>query len=292
MRHHAHLGECLGNLIGLEIGECQLLDVQVEIGIAHDSCHLARKECVVFMVGKVFQLLALELVEVLVDALKVAIGLQHGSGLLVADAGNTGDVIGFVALQAQEVGELAGLHTVTFLDFGRTVNYHVSNAALGGYDAGKVACQLVGVFIAGNQQRLIAQLLVAGGNSAQDVVALPAGKSHNGNVHGSQQLFHHRKLDLQILIHGRTLGFVLLQSIDTELRAAPVKSAYQRIGLLGFDELEQHGEEPKRRVSGGAIGRRHGRRYRMVGTMHERVSIDNGYGFGHEGSSRVRTLRL
>ena len=152
---------------------------------------------------------------------------------------------------------------------------------------GQIACQLVGIFIAGNQKRPIAKLLVARGNRAQDIVALPTGKRHHGNVHRGKQVLDYGELRLQLFVHRWALRLVLLKRLHAELRAALIERAHQRIGLLHLDEFQQHGKEAECRIGGGAIGSRHSGRHCMVGTMHQRVSVDNGNGFRHEVSSLI-----
>ena len=82
---------------------------------------------------------------------------------------------------------------------------------LRGDDARHVGGQLVGVLVARHQQRLVAQLLVARGDGAQHVVALPAFDANHGHVHGLQQLLDDGELHLEVVVHGRALGLVLLE---------------------------------------------------------------------------------
>ena len=51
MGHHAHIGECLGNLIGIEVREADRFEIKLKISIAHNGGHLAGKERIVFVVG-------------------------------------------------------------------------------------------------------------------------------------------------------------------------------------------------------------------------------------------------
>ena len=66
---------------------------EVELHIAHDGRHAAARVRVFLMFGKVLQLLALELVEVVVDAVDAAVVLQKFRGGLVANAGHAGNVV-------------------------------------------------------------------------------------------------------------------------------------------------------------------------------------------------------
>ena len=134
MGHHTHVGECLGNLLHIEIREADRFKIEFKIGVAHNSGYLTGKECIVFVVGQVLQLLSLELVKVGVDALQVAIRLKHRGGLFITDAGNTRDVIGLVAFETQKIRELGRRYAVALLHFFRAIDNHIGNSALSGYD--------------------------------------------------------------------------------------------------------------------------------------------------------------
>ncbi len=114
-----HLLERLRHALRVERREAALLEIEREVQVAHDGGHLAGEKRHVLVVDHPLLLLALEVVHVLVDALQVPVGLQKLRGRLVADAGHAGDVVGRVALEAQEVDELVGAHAVALLHLGR-----------------------------------------------------------------------------------------------------------------------------------------------------------------------------
>ena len=89
----AHLAKSLGDLRAVEIGEFHALQIEVELHIAHDGRHAAARVRVFLVFGKVLQLLALELVEVVVDSVDAAVVLQKLRGGLVANAGHAGNVV-------------------------------------------------------------------------------------------------------------------------------------------------------------------------------------------------------
>ena len=92
-------------------------------------------------------LLAGHLVEVGVDALEAAELHQQVGGGLLTDAGNPGDVVGGVALEADEVGYLGGVDAVALADPLGGVDDHVGDAARRHHDADVVGGQLEGVAI-------------------------------------------------------------------------------------------------------------------------------------------------
>ena len=276
VRVELHALERLGHLVGIERRERARFEVEREVEVAHDGGHLAAQIRHVLVVDDLLFLLALEIVHVLVDALEVAVGLQQLRGGLVADAGHAGDVVGRVALEAEEVDELVGAHAVALEHLGRAVDGHVGDALLRGDDARLVGCQLVGVLIARHEQRLVAQLLVARGDGAQHVVALPALDAHHGHVHGLQQLLDDGELHLEVVVHGRALGLVLLERFHAKRGAARIERADESVGACDVDELEKHGDEAEHGVGGAPVGGVHGLGHGMVGAVHKRVAVDDG----------------
>ena len=281
VRHHSILAESLGHLRRVEAGPGNLLDVELEIGIAHDGGNLARKEGRIFVVGKILELLALQIAQVVVNALNTAVLRQKFGGGFGADARHAGDVIGRIAHKAKEIRELRRSDAVALIHLLRAVNGDVGDAALSGYDAREVAGKLVGVLVAGYQKARVAELLAAGRNRAQNIVALPAGKRHHGDAHGLKKLLDHRKLGLQIGIHGRARGLVLLQCLGTKRRAPLVEGAHDGVRIRDLDELYKHGKEAENRVGRGSVRRDHGRRDGVKSAMHQGVSVDDGDLLGH-----------
>ena len=187
-----HAGERMGERVlaerrfdvgRLEGGKRQLVDVEREIKIGHDRGDAPRQARHVLVVLKVLELLALELGEVVVDALHRTEPLQQLRRGLRTDARHAGDVVGRVAHKPEEVGELLGCDAVLLEHLSRPVDHHVGDAALGGDDAREVGGELAGVLVARDEQRLEAVRLVARGDGAEDVVALPAGNLHHGHAH-------------------------------------------------------------------------------------------------------------
>ena len=212
----------------------------------------------------------------LVDALKAAVGLQELGRRLIADAGHAGDVVGGVAFEAQKVDELVGAHAVALLHLGRAVDGDVGDALLRGDDARFVRGQLVGVLVARHEQRLEAKRLVARGDGAQDVVALPALHAHDGHGHGRKQLLDDGELHLEIVVHGRALRLVLLERAHAKRGASRVERADDGVGAGHVDELQQHGQKAEHGVGGRAVGGVHRLRNGVVGAVHERVAVDDG----------------
>ena len=213
----------------------------------------------------------------LVDALEAAVGAQQLRRRFVAHARHAGDVVGAVALQSQKIGELRRLHAVTLAHLAGAVDGHVGDALARGDHVRELGAQLVDILIARDQQRAIAQRLVAGRHGSQDIVAFPARHAHHGDAHGLEELLDDGELRLQARVHGRALGFVLLERLGAEFRAPGIESAHDGVRIGDVDELEQHGYEAEHRIGGRAVRGVHGRRHRVEGAVHQRVAVDDGH---------------
>ena len=273
----------LGDLVRLEVGKRQPVQIELEVEVAHDGCDLAREKREVLVVAHLLELLALEVVEMLIEPLDAAVLLQELGRRLGADARHAGYVVGAVAHEPEVVGNLLRRDAVLFLDAGWVVDDNVGDALFRVDDRGELACQLAGILIARDEKRPVPTGLVARRHGTEDVVAFPARHLDHGNVHGLKQRLHERELHAQGLVHGRTLRLVLLHGVDAELGLSGVERAHDTIRVRDLDELEQHGHEAERRVGGRTVGRVHGRLNGMVGAVHERVSVDDGdFAIGHK----------
>ena len=93
-------------------------------------------------------------------------------------------------------------------------------------------------------------------------------------------------MNAKLVVHRRTLGFVLLKGLDTELRLARVECANDTIRAGNLDEFQQHGHESEYRVGGRTVGCVHVGRNRMIRAMHERIAVDDGDRLGCGGVGR------
>ena len=277
MRIETILRKRLGDGLRAKRRERRTLKIQGEIQVAHDGGHLAAGERRLAVLLHALLLLAAQLVDMLVDALEAAVGAQQLRRGFVAHARHAGDVVGAVALQSQEIGELRRLHAVALAYLAGAVDGHVGDALARGDHVRELGAQLIDILIARDQQRAIPQRLVARRHGSQNIVAFPARHAHHGDTHGFEQLLDDGELRLQARVHGRTLRLVLLERLGAELRAPGIEGAHDGVGIGDVDELEQHGYEAEHRVGGRAVRGVHGRRHRVEGAVHQRVAVDDGH---------------
>ena len=115
-----------------------------------------------------------ELVGVLDHRLERAVLRDQLAGGLVADAGNTRDVVGGVALQPDEVRHLLGRDAVPGLDALGRVDVHVGDAARRHHQADVLAAELERVAVGRDDARLDPLGVGARRERRDHVVGLPA----------------------------------------------------------------------------------------------------------------------
>ena len=211
------------------------------------------------------------------DLVEAAVLDDEGGGLLWPDAGNAGDVVGGVALEAVEVGhELGRDAVVEVVDGLGRHDDDVRDALLCADDLHVLGGELVHVAVAGKEEHLVAGGLAAAREGAQDVVALPALELADGHVEGGKELLDHGELLVQRRVHRRALGLVLREHLHADARFAAVEGADDAVRLEGADHLYEHVEEAEQRVGRAAVRRRHRLADGVEGAVHERVAVDDG----------------
>ena len=155
---------------------------------------------------------------------------------------------------------------------------HVGQALAGRDHVDVLGHELIHVAVAGHQQHVAAGLFTQARHGSQDIVAFPALGLQNRHVERGEQLLDHRKLRMQIGVHGRALRLILRQHLHAHARLAPIKRHNNAVGIKGVDHLKKHVQKAKDRVGGATVRRVHGRRHGVEGAMHERVAVDNGKG--------------
>ena len=287
----------LGRVEGRELG---VVEVEVDRGVGAYGGDLAREQRVVHMGAEVLAHLALDLVGVRDDLVERAVLHDEGGRLLGADAGNAGDVVGGVALETVEVGHELGPDAV--IEVVHALGGHdrdVGDALLGRDDLHVVGGQLVHVSVAREEEHLVALVLAATRERAENVIALPALALAHGHVERAEKVLHHGELLVEFGVHGRALRLVLREHLHADERLALVEGADHAIGLERLHELDEHVEEAEERIGRTPVRCAHGLHDRVVGAVHEGVAVDDGYGprglldsfvLFHDGSFRVRCL--
>ena len=148
---------------------------------------------------------------------------------------------------------MLGGHAVFLHDLIGAEDHHIGDALLGGDDAGEVRCQLTGILVSGDQQRLESQLLIPGGDGPKDVIPLPPGHLHHRDAHGLEKLLDDGELDMELIVHLRPLGLVFGHLCHAELRLTGIEGADHRIGFSILSEFAEHLQESEYGVGGRAV---------------------------------------
>ena len=166
MRLQANFAEHRLHRLCRVAGKLNGFRVNIQIHIAHNSRNLPAYERGIFVITDVFELFALELIKIFVDALHTAELLQKFRGGFRTNAGNTRNVVGTIAHKTQIIRNEFRTNAVFFCNFGRAHNHDIRNTFFHGNDARKLACQLAGIFVARKQQRFEAKRLIARSNGS------------------------------------------------------------------------------------------------------------------------------
>ena len=167
--------------------------------------------------------------------------------------GTPGDVVGGVALEADEVGDLGGVDAVALADPLGGVDDHVGDAARRHHDADVVGGQLEGVAIGRDDADAVAVALGHGGQGADHVVGLHPLDADVAVAEGLDQRREEGALGLEQRRGGLAVGLVL--GIELEpLGGALVPGHDHAGGAVVGQHPHQHVGHAQQRVGGLALG--------------------------------------
>ncbi len=214
-----------------------------------------------------------QLVDVLEHRLERPVLADQLAGGLVADPGDSGDVVGAVALEADEVGHLLGLDPEAELDPLRGVDVHVGDPARGHHQRDVVAHELEGVAVGGDDGGLDAGLVGAVRERRDHVVRFPALELEVPVAEGLDDRPEVRELLPQEVRHRLALALVGLERLVAVDRAR-VPGDRDGLRLVVGQKLEEHVGEAEQRVGGEALARRELLRQREKRPVGEVVAVD------------------
>ncbi len=195
------------------------------------------------------------------------------AGRLVADAGNARDVVGGVALEADEVRHLLGRDAVAGLDALGRVDVHVCHAARRHHQADVVRAELERVAVGGHDARADAGLVGARRDRGDDVVGLPALELEVAIAEGLDDRPEVRELLAQQVRHRPALALVLLRHLEP-MGGPGIPRDCDALRLVVDQQLEQHVDEPEQRVRRESLRRRELLRQREERAVGEVVPVD------------------
>ena len=194
--------------------------------------------------------------------IQVGIDVLHGAKMLdqvqcgfFSNALHAGDVVRSIAHQAFDLDELTGAYAV-FLLHSVHVHHHRLAAAHHGrgqqYGSG-IAYQLQAVPVSGGQEAVVLPGGTGGGQSAQDIVGLPAFGTDRAVAQQLQKLFEQGHLLGQLLRHTVAVGLVATVHFMTEGGGTQVKGHCDLVRLAFLDQREQNIQKSKHCVGMAAV---------------------------------------
>ena len=276
-RPELELPERLAQLRAVGRREDELGRVAVELEVApHRREHLRRAR----LLRELRQVLLArrrQLLDVLEHVLERAVLRDELAGGLVPDAGDAGDVVGRVALEPDEVGDLLGPDPVARLDALGRVDVDVAHAARRHHQADVLRDELERVAVGRDDARLDPGLVGARRERRDHVVRLPA-------------------LELEVAVAERLDDRPQVRELLAEqVRHRPAAFLVDDVGRLGLrravhrprvpgdrdalrpvvgEELEEHVREAEQRVGREALARRELLGQREERAVGEVVAVD------------------
>ncbi len=218
-----------------------LHDVLVERHVEHHAGEPLGQARRRFVLGQQrTALVGAHLGEVLVEVLDRAELLHQRGRRLLADAGDAGDVVGAVALEADVVGDLRRRHAEALDHAGRRVDLDVGHAAPGGDHPDVVVDDLQRVAVAGDHERAAALPLGLFGQCAEDVVGLVARLDQVGYAEGVHEAGQVGPLSRERVGHRRPLRLVAVELVVAKGLLAGVPGHGDGRRLEVADQLEEH----------------------------------------------------
>ena len=229
----------------------------------------------------------LELVEPLVHRIEGAEGLDEFRGGLLADAGDTGDVVGRIALEGLVVEHLVRAQAPALVDLRQVVGDRVRDPATQrDHQGGPIGDELEHVQVAGEDGRVEVCRLGLADERRDDVVGLVALALVLRDAEGLDDLADFRDLVSHVVRHPGPGRLVLEIALVAERRRAEVEGDRDVVGLHVGHGPEDDVREAEHRVHELALRRGQGRLEEgEVAAIDEPVAVEQHQAFGgHERS--------
>ena len=214
-----------------------------------------------------------QLVHVLEDSLERAVGGDQLRRGLVADSRDAGDVVGGIALQADEVGHLVGRDPQPRLDALGRVDVHIRDTARGHHQADVVGDELEGIAVGRDDACPDRGLVRPGGERGDHVVGFPALELEVAVAEGLDDRPEERELLPEEIRHRPAVLLVLGRELRP-VHGPRVPRHRDPLGPVVGEQLEQHVREPEQRAGGEAFARRQLLRQGEERPVGEVVAVD------------------
>jgi hypothetical protein len=251
-----------------------LVEVHADLDLALGCSELLRDPRVLGVLAQVLLALrARDRVDVRQHPFEVAVLLEQLGGGLLADAGDARDVVGGVALEADEVGDERRRDAVAVEHRLGVVDRRVGDPAAGRHHAHAVLHELEEVAVAGHDHHVDPLLVRLARERGDHVVRLVALDAHVRVAESVHERVEVRPLLLEQVGPLAPPGLVLLVGLEPSGHAR-VPGHQRRLRPVLGEQLHEHRREAEDRVGGESPGRRDRLREREEGAVHEAVPVD------------------
>ena len=209
------------------------------------------------------------------DPVETAVGRDQLGRRLLADPGYAGQVVAGVATQRGVLRVLRRRDAGALEDPGLVVQRVIADAAtvVEHLDV-RVADELVGVAIAGDDDDVVAPRVGLLGGRGDEVVGLEPGELAHRHPEGVEHLTDEAHLLAQRV--GRRLALRLVGRVGlvAERRLGSVEGDEHLVGALLLHHVDEHRREPEHGVGQLATGRRHVLGQGEEGAVGQRVAVE------------------
>ena len=206
------------------------------------------------------------------DGLHRPVVLHQLGGGLVADAGDTWNVVGRVTAQRFEVDELRRLEAIALANLVGSVHERIRDPATRHQRLDRFGDQLQAVEVPRDDRHRMAALLGDARQRADDVVGFEARDAVDGDRERFQDLTNLLDLRAQVVRHRAPPGLVLRVLLRSECRRREVERRHGELRARGQDDGE-HGGEAVHRIGHLPVRRAH-RRQGEKCPVDEAVGVD------------------
>jgi hypothetical protein len=245
-----HLTEEGESSLPVRFADPEILHFQTERHVIDEGHQLLREEGLLPPLLDLAPTGALQLLQVLVEAVQRAVAAnQLGCGL-APDPTHAGDVVRRVAGQGEDVSQLFREYPELPLHFVRPVKdvFH------GVQDLHVLPDELEKVLVAAHDDHLNSRFHAHPRRRGQQVVRLVPRRFQDRYPEGIDQVVDDGDLGLKVLRHGGARSLVLLEDLVPGGRALAVEGDSHVFRLLVTDDLQQHGGEAVDGVGGETLG--------------------------------------
>ena len=212
--------------------------------ISQNSRHTTRKPCILNMCTQALAHFSRYFVCMRNHSLEVTIACDQLRSTFRANTWNSRYIIRRIAFEPIKIRNQSRRNPVIqIIHILWRHNRHVRHALMCGHYRHIFTRKLINIAIACKQKRMDMLLFRHLRKRAQYIVTFPTCTFAHRYAEMREQILHHRKLHVQVGIHGWTLRFVLREHVYAYLGFSLIKRADNSIGVKTLHQFDKHVEK-------------------------------------------------